>query len=97
MRRKRTASNLGRTQKLVLRILAGNAPCTARDLSYHWPTLSESAAMSAINRLADRGLVDMGPGDFSRGRFARSFVLTDTGASVEAGLNIPEWEDDEDA
>lgn len=85
---------LGRTQKLVLHLLASQSPCTARELSYHWPSLSESAAMSAVNRLADRGLVDMGPGDWSRGRFARSFVLTRAGAEVERAL-VGAWEDDE--
>lgn len=80
--------NLGRTQRLVLHILANQAPCTARDLSYHWPSLSKSAAMAAVNRLADRGLVDMGPGEFSyAGRFRRSFVLTARGATVERILS----------
>jgi DNA-binding MarR family transcriptional regulator len=78
---------LGRSQKLVLHILADQSPCTARDLAYHWPSLSESAAMSAIDRLAARGLVDLGPGEFSHaGRFRRSFVLTERGVATERGL-----------
>jgi DNA-binding HxlR family transcriptional regulator len=82
MRRDRTAG-LGRTQILVLRLLADNAK-SARHLSYDWPGLTESAARSAVSRLADRGLVDMAGWDVRDGR---TYCLTARGAEVERGLN----------
>lgn len=82
-------TGLGRTQRLVLHLLALQSPCTSRELSYHWPSLSQSAANSAIERLANRGLVDLGPGDFSRGHFCRSYVLTQRGTEAESLLAKP--------
>jgi predicted ArsR family transcriptional regulator len=93
--RQNTSQNLGRTQKLVLHLLASTGEASAWDLAYHWPGLTESAAGSAVNRLAGRGLVDLGRGDWSRGRFSRTFVLTSEGRSVESSL-LGDWEAEEE-
>lgn len=82
--RRRGGVGLGRTQVLVLRLLA-SGPKSVRTLSYDWPDLTESAARSAVNRLGDRGLVDMAGWDRNDGR---TFCLTARGREVEAALNV---------
>lgn len=91
MARKRGAVGLGRTQRLVLSILASQGPCSARELEYHWPTLTESSAGSALRRLGDRGLVDAAGWNYSN---QRTYGLTEQGYEVEAGLNT-EYDEDE--
>jgi DNA-binding HxlR family transcriptional regulator len=81
--RKRGAAGLGRTQKLVLRLLASGSK-SARHLAYDWPGLTESAAHSAVRRLGDRGLVDVAGWD---NRDGRTYCLTERGAAVERSLN----------
>jgi DNA-binding HxlR family transcriptional regulator len=77
-----TGKSLGRTGILVLRLLAdGEKDC--RHLEYDWPGLTESAARSAIGRLADRGLVDVA--GWKEGR--RTYCLTPHGRQIEAALN----------
>jgi DNA-binding PadR family transcriptional regulator len=73
--------NLGRTQKLVLLLLAEEAK-DCRRLAYDWPNLSESAAYSAVQRLAERGLVDMAGWKENR----RTYCLTRRGQEVEQTL-----------
>jgi DNA-binding PadR family transcriptional regulator len=91
-RRRNPAANLGRTQKLVLRLLA-DRPKSIQHLGYDWPGLTESAAYSAVMRLADRGLVDVaGWDDYDR----RTYRLTEKGAEVEAGLNVSVETDEEE-
>jgi DNA-binding PadR family transcriptional regulator len=84
-RHERQAKNLGRTQVLVLRLLAssdsGEKDC--RELEYDWPSLTESAAYGAIQRLGNRGLVDVAGWKENR----RTYKLTDRGREVEAKLN----------
>jgi len=83
------ATNLGRTQKLVLRLLACHVrPPTVRDLAMDWPGLTESAVRGAIGRLESRRLVDVAGYDGE----ARTYTLTGRGALVERALNL----DDED-
>jgi DNA-binding MarR family transcriptional regulator len=84
-RHRNPASGLGRTQRLVLQLLALNQPCSASELARHWygGGLTESAAGSAVSRLADRGLIDLGPGEWTGGRFSRTYVLTERGVAVE--------------
>lgn len=77
------ARGLGPTQILVLRLLASAGPCSAPQLSNHWPSLSDSAASAAVNRLASRGLVDAA--GFRDN--ARTYRLTETGRAVEQHLN----------
>jgi hypothetical protein len=77
-----TGGRLGRTQVLVLRLLAGGEK-DCRHLEYDWPGLTESAARSAIGRLGDRGLVDVA--GWKEGR--RTFCLTSRGRQIEAALN----------
>jgi DNA-binding MarR family transcriptional regulator len=84
---------LGRTQQTVLHLLASVGACSASELERHWPSLTYSSALSAVNRLAGRGLVDLGPGEFVRGRFVRSYVLTPLGVQAEQTL-LPLDEDD---
>ena len=91
-RRKRGAVGLGRTQRLVLRLLALDTK-SVRNLSYDWPTLTESAAYGAVMRLADRGLVDMAGWEHEGGR---TYCLTAKGREVEASLNRDEFDLDED-
>lgn len=83
---------LGRSQKLVLNLLAINAEQTVRDLARNWPTLTESSARSAVNRLGDRGLVDFA--GWSPYRDARTFSLTDRGRAVADTLVPPDEDDD---
>lgn len=91
---RRTRRPLGRTQVLVLRLLANHrqAP-SARDLAYDWPGLTESAVHGALNRLGDRGLVDLAGFD---GR-ARTYKLTPRGIEAELELLGDGDEDDESA
>lgn len=76
-------SRIGHTQKLVLQLLASSGACSARDLAYHWPSLTESAAHSALQRLGGRGLVDMASWKPSGGR---TYKLTERGRDVERTL-----------
>lgn len=79
----RYGQNLGRTQVLVLRLLAaGEYPKSAAKLAYDWPALTESAARSALGRLGDRRLVDAAGFDGS----SRTFALTDAGIALEREL-----------
>lgn len=79
----RSGQNLGRTQVLVLRLLAaGEHPKSAAKLAYDWPGLTESAARSALGRLGDRGLVDAAGFDGE----ARTFSLTEKGILLEREL-----------
>lgn len=73
---------LGRTQKLVLHLLALQ-PKSIRTLAYDWPGLTESAARSAVERLGLRGLVDV---TGRHGEAGRVFTLTAKGAAVERDL-----------
>lgn len=74
---------LGRTQMLVLRLLAGGAK-SAQTLGHDWPGLTASSARSAVMRLGMRGLVDMaGWNDYNQ----RTYRLTEKGAEVERSLN----------
>lgn len=83
--RQRGAAGLGRTQRLVLQLLAsGDGPKSARHLEYDWPGLTESAARSALDRLGMRGLVDMAGWDRRDGR---TYCLTERGSQVERELN----------
>jgi len=94
-RRRRGGSGLGRTQRLVLRLLAAGegystqGAKSARNLSYDWPGLTESAAYSAVMRLADRGLVDAAGWEHDGGR---TYKLTAKGRGVEAELNRDEYD-----
>jgi hypothetical protein len=80
----RRARGLGRTQKLVLQLLASAGSSSARDLEYHWPSLTEASARTAITGLARRGLVDASGWNVRGGR---TYCLTERGASVERALN----------
>lgn len=84
--------NLGHTQKLVLRLLAGGAK-SAEYLSYDWPGLTASAAYGAIQRLGARGLVDVAGWEDNSNR--RTYCLTEKGAEVERALNVDLAADDE--
>lgn len=80
---------LGRTQILVLRLLATGdyARKSCRALANDWPNLSESAARGAVNRLYERKLVEpVGWNDR-----CRIYELTQRGRAVEREL--AEWED----
>jgi predicted ArsR family transcriptional regulator len=94
-RRRRGAVGLGHTQKLVLNLLAITTNQSARDLSYNWPSLTESAARSAVARLGDRGLVDMA--GWTPTRDARTYCLTAKGQEVADALvdMDPEGDDDD--
>lgn len=75
---------LGRTQKLVLSLLAGHSK-SIRTLAADWPGLTESSVRSSLTRLARRALVDVaGFDDYER----RTYCLTSRGAEVEASLNL---------
>lgn len=77
---------LGRTQVLVLRLLA-DGPKSAQTLGYDWPGLTESSARSAVMRLARRGFTDMaGWNAYNQ----RTYCLTEKGAEVERSLNHDE-------
>lgn len=88
-RRQRRRVGLGRTQKLVLRLLADGSK-SARHLAYDWPSLTESAARSAVHRLGERSLVDVAGWD---SRDGRTYCLTDRGREVEQALNTDGDED----
>lgn len=79
----RGLESLGRTQVLVLQLLAGGAK-SVRELAYHWPSLTESSARSALERLGDKRLVDVA--GFESGTTRRQFCLTARGADVERRL-----------
>lgn len=72
--------NLGRTQQLVLHLLASGGK-TVETLAYDWPTLTESSVGNALGRLARRGLVDR-----QNPHGAYEWYLTDKGRAVEAEL-----------
>ncbi len=77
--------NLGRTQQLVLHLIAAHSQAPSiRDLAYDWPSLTESAARSAVNRLGDRRLVDVA--GFHAGTNTRTYKLTALGRQVEVEL-----------
>lgn len=84
------SDRLGRTQKLVLALLAEQSK-SAQRLAYDHPALTESSARSAVMRLAQRGLADMAGWDDSD---RRTYCLTDKGRALERSLNI-DIEDDE--
>lgn len=65
---RRSTRKLGRTQKLVLQLLASRGGSTVVELAFSWPSLSESSARSAAERLASRGLVDAVGWDVVGGR-----------------------------
>lgn len=75
------SKNLGRTQILVLHLLA-DGPKTVRTLGYDWPGLTDSAARSAVNRLGDRSLVDATGWDGA----GRMYGLTECGEAVERSI-----------
>lgn len=81
------AEKLGRTQKLVLHLLAESSK-SAQHLCHDWPGLTTGGARAAVNRLAMRGLVDATGWDENQ----RKYGLTDEGLAVERSL-IEEWED----
>lgn len=86
------ASNLGRTQKLVLRLFATTGEnLSARQLEYHWPSLTESAAAGAIQRLGRRSLVDVAGWEDPSNR--RTYRLTEKGWAVANVLDDIEEED----
>lgn len=86
---------LGRTQKLVLRLLAsGSGPKSARYLAYDFPALTESAAQSAILRLGLRGLVDVAGWESDSNR--RTYKLTEEGREIERSLNVSDEDEDTD-
>ena len=84
------AVRLGRTQKLVLQLLA-NGPKAVRVLAFDWPGLTEGQVRGALDRLASRGLVDR------VGYRQRAYIygLTAKGREVEA--QVTGLEGDEDA
>ncbi len=83
-------TRVGRTQRLVLALLA-NGPKSVRHLAYDHPALTESAARSAVMRLAVRGLADVaGWDDYN----ARTYKLTDNGHELERTLNHEPSDDD---
>lgn len=90
--RRRRNSPLGRTQQLVLHLLA-DRPKSIRTLAYDWPGLTESCVRSAVDRLAMRGLVDLADRQGERGRM---FTLTAKGAEIERGLIVDEDDFDGD-
>lgn len=90
-RRRGDDANLGRTQILVLRLLASGSK-SVRHLAYDWPGLTESAARGAVMRLADRALVDVAGWDDYNGR---TYFLTERGRAVEAALSVIENDGDE--
>lgn len=83
---------LGRTQILVLRLLASGGAKSVRHLAYDWPGLSESAARGAVMRLGDRSLVDVAGWDGE----SRTYTLTERGREVELALG-GDAEDQSDA
>ena len=86
---------LGRTQKLVLHLIAQHSQApTIRDLSYDWPGLTESAARSAVDRLADRRLIDVA--GFAAADNARTYKLTERGRAIELALVDPTSTHEED-
>ena len=97
-RRRRRNTPLGRTQVLVMHLLA-LGPKTVRRLSHDWPGLSEAMVSGALARLADRGYVDRrAPHGFYQ------WHLTDRGVAAEremvpekalAGVDDDEWDDDD--
>lgn len=89
MSRRGDSRYLGRTQILVLRLLATNdyTSKSCRGLAYDWPSLSENAARGAVQRLYDRGLVE--PTGWKER--SRTYELTERGRVVEREL--AEWED----
>jgi DNA-binding HxlR family transcriptional regulator len=81
-RRGSDGSRLGRTQVLVLHLLAGSVKSIDR-LAMDWPGLTESSVRGAIGRLYERGLVDVAHYNAYN---ARVFMLTERGRAVELGL-----------
>ena len=80
----RPVGRLGRTQILVLRLLASHdQPPTVRRLAEDWPGLTESAVRGALERLGDRRLVDVVGFD----DVARTWKLTARGIEIECALN----------
>jgi DNA-binding HxlR family transcriptional regulator len=77
-----SSKGLGRTQILVLNLLAAGGPKSARDLERDWPSMTPDKAYSALASLGNRGLVDAAGFD---GR-ARTYCLTAKGAAVERKL-----------
>jgi DNA-binding MarR family transcriptional regulator len=73
---------LGRTQSLVLHLLACAGPQTIFDIS-RFPGLTESGTRSAVDRLGRLGLVDLADRHHKSGRV---FCLTDKGAAAERAL-----------
>jgi predicted ArsR family transcriptional regulator len=82
---------LGRTQQLVLHLLADNSK-SVRTLAYDWPGLTENSVRSALERLGMRGLVDLADRHGERGRVYR---LTAKGVEVENALIEPDGEEDQ--
>lgn len=93
MARRDPSKGLGRTQRLVLHLLAFGAKST-RTLAYDMPLWFTPTAMyGAVMRLANRGLVDFAGWDESQDR---TYCLTERGAAVERALDPdPELEDDD--
>lgn len=87
------AKGLGRTQVLVLQLLANGAK-TCRTLGYDWPSLTEESARSTVDRLGGRGLVDAVR--FEPGSGAREFGLTELGEGVERAVSQLDPLDEED-
>lgn len=75
------SKNLGRTQRLVLQLLA-QRPKPVRVLAFDWPGLTEAAVRGALDRLATRGLVDRV--SYHRGEY--TYGLTQRGREVEAAV-----------
>lgn len=73
-------ARLGRTQKIVLMLLA-NGSRSAQHMAYDHPALTESSARSAVMRLAQRGLADLAGWDDSE---HRTYTLTEKGRELEA-------------
>lgn len=81
MNRRDPAAGLGRTQKLVLHLLAREAKLV-RTLAMDWPGLTEASVRTALTGLEQRGLVNRPT--YHRGAY--KFGLTDRGREVEAAL-----------
>lgn len=85
----------GPNQYLVLLILRTNPNCTAADLDYHHPALTEESARAAIHSLGRRGYVDVaGFEDMTGGRTRRTFNLTAKGEAYVDALLADEDADD---
>lgn len=77
---------LGRTQKMVLHILAARGDCTVADIEMQGFGLAASSIRGALHTLGMRGLVDATGFDESHRSRARTFGLTDAGAKAEEAL-----------